>query len=62
MEGEDNLSKQAQSNATLLFNAHLRSVLCSRRMAEKHKLSNEAFEWLLGEIEAKFQQAQVRNE
>jgi hypothetical protein len=28
-------------------------------MAEVHKLSIEAFEWIIGEIEAKFQQAQV---
>ena len=60
VEGDDVLSVQAQSNATLLFNAHLRSVLCSKRMAGEHKLSTEAFEWLLGEIETRFQQAQVR--
>lgn len=60
VKGEDVLSKEAQSNATLLFNILLRSVLCSKKMAEEHRLSSEAFEWILGEIEAKFQQAQVR--
>ena len=59
MEGEDEISKQAQRNATLLFNILLRSWLCSRRMADEHKLSEEAFEWVLGEIESKFQQAKV---
>ena len=59
VKGDDELSKQAQINATLLFNILLRSTLCSKRMSEEHKLSVEAFEWVIGEIEAKFQQAQV---
>ncbi|XP_028911393.1 DNA-directed RNA polymerase II subunit RPB1 [Ornithorhynchus anatinus] len=57
VNGEDPLSRQAQENATLLFNIHLRSTLCSRRMAEEFRLSGEAFDWLLGEIESKFNQA-----
>ena len=60
VHGEDELSKQAQSNATLLFKALLRSVLCTKKMAEEHKLPLEAFEWVLGEIETKFQQAQAQ--
>ena len=59
VKGDDELSRQAQLNATLLFNILLRSTLCSKRLAEEHKLSVEAFEWIIGEIEAKFQQAQV---
>lgn len=59
--GEDRVSKQAQYNATLLMNILLRSMLCSKQMAESHKLNEEAFEWLLGEIETRFQQAQVRH-
>ena len=61
VDGEDEISRQAQKNATLLFNALLRSVLCSRRVSEEHKLSSEAFEWLLGEVETRFKQAQVRH-
>ena len=61
VDGEDEISRQAQKNATLLFNALLRSVLCSRRVSEEYKLSSEAFEWLLGEIETRFKQAQVRH-
>ena len=57
--GDDDISKEAQKNATLLFNCLLRSTLCSRRVAEEHKLTKEAFEWVLGEIEARFKQAQV---
>jgi len=59
VHGDDEISKQAQYNATLLFNILLRSVLCSKRVTEEHKLSIEAFEWVLGEIETRFQQAQV---
>lgn len=59
VKGEDSLSKEAQRNATLLFNILLRSFLCSKKMGEEHCLSSEAFEWVIGEIEARFQQAQV---
>ncbi|TNM93829.1 hypothetical protein fugu_002005 [Takifugu bimaculatus] len=57
VNGDDPLSKQAQQNATLLFNIHLRSTLCSKRMTEEFRLSTEAFDWLLGEIETKFNQS-----
>ncbi|GMR32516.1 hypothetical protein PMAYCL1PPCAC_02711 [Pristionchus mayeri] len=58
--GEDRISKQAQYNATLLMNILVRSTLCSKQIAEKHRLNSEAFEWLLGEIETRFQQAIVQ--
>lgn len=38
---------------------YCRSTLCARRVADEFRLSMEAFEWILGEIETKFQQAQV---
>lgn len=60
VNGDDPLSRQAQENTTLLFNIHLRSMLCSRRMVEEFRLSGEAFDWLLREIESKFNQAIVR--
>lgn len=59
VEGEDAISKQANENALLLFKCLLRSTLCSRRVAEEHRLTQEAFEWVLGEIETKFQKCQV---
>ena len=62
VKGEDALSKEAQKNATLLFNILLRSFLCSKKMGEEHCLSSEAFEWVIGEIEARFQQSQVCGE
>lgn len=59
VHGEDHISKQAQFNATLLFNILLRSTLCTKRVAEEFHLSSEAFEWLLGEIETRFNLSMV---
>lgn len=57
--GEDRLSIQANENATLLFRCLLRSTLCTKKIAENERLSSEAFDWLLGEIDSKFHQSQV---
>ncbi|KAL1315999.1 DNA-directed RNA polymerase II subunit RPB1 [Arachis duranensis] len=57
--GEDPLSQEAQKNATLLFNILLRSTFASKRVLEEHRLSREAFEWLVGEIESRFLQSLV---
>ncbi|XP_037032570.1 DNA-directed RNA polymerase II subunit RPB1 [Bradysia coprophila] len=57
--GNDHLSKQANENATLLFQCLVRSTLCTKYVAEEFRLTVEAFEWLVGEIESRFQQAQV---
>ncbi|KAG5899829.1 hypothetical protein JTB14_012300 [Gonioctena quinquepunctata] len=57
--GEDRLSKQANENATLLFQCLVRSTLCTKCVSEGFRLSTEAFEWLIGEIETRFQQAQA---
>ena len=59
VHGDDHISRQAQFNATLLFNILMRSTLCSKRVTEELHLSSEAFEWVLGEIETRFNQAQV---
>lgn len=59
-KGTDRLSVQANRNATLLMNCLVRSVLCSKQVIEQHRLSGEAFDWILGEIESRFQQAMVR--
>ena len=55
--GEDDLSRAAQENATLLFRIFLRSNFASRRVLEEYHLNQEAFEWVLGEIESKFNQS-----
>lgn len=57
--GDDRLSKQANENATLLFQCLVRSTLCTKCVSEEFRLTGEAFEWLIGEIETRFQQAQV---
>lgn len=36
-----------------------RSTLCTKRVSGEYKLTPEAYEWILGEIETRFQQAQV---
>lgn len=60
VKGEDDLSKAANVNATLLINIMIRSTLCSKRVLEEFHLTSEAFEWLVGEIESRFLQAQVQ--
>lgn len=57
VRGSDPISIEAQSNVTLLFRMHLRSNLASRRILEEDHLNQEAFDWVVGEIEARFNQA-----
>ncbi|CAL1696999.1 unnamed protein product [Somion occarium] len=57
VRGDDALSAEAQDNATLMFRMHLRATFAARRVLERYHLNREAFEWILGEVEAKFNQA-----
>ncbi|GKC40857.1 DNA-directed RNA polymerase II subunit 1, partial [Tanacetum coccineum] len=57
VHGDDLLSIKAQTNATLLFNIHLRSTFA--RVLSEYKLTREAFEWAIGEIESRFLQSLV---
>lgn len=59
VRGEDELSREAQENSTLTFRMHLRATFASRRVLEKFHLTREAFDWVLGEVEAKFNQSVV---
>ncbi|KAJ2376498.1 DNA-directed RNA polymerase II core subunit rpo21, partial [Coemansia sp. RSA 2607] len=59
IRGEDKLSVEAQHNATLLFQIHLRSRLATKKVIEEYRLNQEAFDWLLAEIEARFKRAQI---
>ncbi|KDQ17519.1 hypothetical protein BOTBODRAFT_29699 [Botryobasidium botryosum FD-172 SS1] len=54
IRGDDLISREVQENATLLFRIHLRSVLASRVVLEEFHLNQEAFDWVLGEVESKF--------
>ncbi|KAF8885266.1 hypothetical protein CPB84DRAFT_1850463 [Gymnopilus junonius] len=57
VRGDDHLSKEAQDNATLTFRMHLRATFASRRVLEKFHLTREAFDWVIGEVETKFNQS-----
>jgi len=59
VKGEDALSKEAQRNATTLFQCLLRSTLCSKKVIEEYRLSTESFDWLVGEVEHRFYLAQA---
>ena len=59
VRGDDPLSQEAQANATLNFRMHLRATLATRHVLEKHHLTLEAFDWVVGEIESKFHQSVV---
>ena len=59
VRGDDPLSREAQDNATLMFRMLLRATFASRRVLEKLHLNREAFEWVMGEIETKFNQSVV---
>ncbi|KAH7815541.1 putative DNA-directed RNA polymerase large subunit [Monocercomonoides exilis] len=60
IRGDDEISKSASENATLLFNILVRSSLASRVVTEVHRLSRQALSWILEEIEYKFKKAQVQ--
>eukprot|EP00879_Flechtneria_rotunda_P006150 GHRR01006467.1.p1 GENE.GHRR01006467.1~~GHRR01006467.1.p1 ORF type:complete len:1335 (+),score=429.51 GHRR01006467.1:359-4363(+) len=55
--GDDDLSKEAQRNATTTFMTHLRATLASKRVLGEYKLSRQAFDWLVGEVEERFNAA-----
>lgn len=52
--GSDELSREAQENATLLFNILLRCTLSSKKAVMSYRLSARAFDWLVGEIRTRF--------
>ena len=59
VKGDDHLSLTAQYNATLLFCVMLRSTLCTARVANEFRLSEQAFDWIIGEVKNKFLTAQA---
>ncbi|KAI8911186.1 hypothetical protein DFJ77DRAFT_432624, partial [Powellomyces hirtus] len=59
VRGSDELSKEGQDNATLLFHILIRSMLSSRRVVEEFHLSSEAFDWIIKEIGNRFNQCVV---
>lgn len=59
VRGTDELSKEAQHNATLLFKAQLRSQLAFKRLVLEYSLNALALQHVLGEIESRFSRAAV---
>lgn len=58
--GDDNLSKKAQLDATILIKINLRVALNSKQICLYNKLSKKAYKWLLGEIETRFYRSVVK--
>ncbi|XP_070193004.1 DNA-directed RNA polymerase II subunit RPB1-like isoform X1 [Littorina saxatilis] len=59
IQGEDAASLHSNAQATQLMRLLVRASLCAKSVTQEHRLSSEAFDWLLAQIEARFQQAQV---
>ena len=57
VRSDDLISRECQANATLNFCMHLRATFATRRVLEKSHLTREAFDWVLGEVETKFNQS-----
>jgi DNA-directed RNA polymerase II subunit RPB1 len=54
VHGEDRLSREAQNNATLMLQIMLYSSLAAKPVIFRHRLSSDALNWVLGEIESRF--------
>lgn len=59
VRGDDDLSTEAQLNATLLIKAQLRSRLAFKRLVFKSRLNKLAFAHVIGELESRFSRALV---
>lgn len=55
----DPIAREAQENATLFFQIHIRSMLSCKRLIMRHRLSLKAFIWVLHEIESRFLSSKV---
>ncbi|KAI1103582.1 beta and beta-prime subunits of DNA dependent RNA-polymerase [Jackrogersella minutella] len=59
VRGTDDVSREANDNATKLFKALLRSRLSFKRLAVHHRLSKLAFRHIIGELETRWNKATV---
>jgi DNA-directed RNA polymerase II subunit RPB1 len=57
--GDSPSTDNTQNAATQLFNMLLRSKISSKRVIHEYRLNSKAFEWLIGEIDMRFQKAKV---
>jgi DNA-directed RNA polymerase II subunit RPB1 len=60
VKGKDRLSMEAQDNSTILFNIIINTNLSCKRVIQHERLTSKAFDWVLGEIESRFNQSIVR--
>lgn len=60
VRGDDPLSRESQHNATLMFRMHLRATFAVRPVLEEYHLTKKAFEWVMGEVETRFNQSLVQ--
>lgn len=58
--GEDKFSVEAQENATIMMRIMLRSTFACKRVLQEYRLSQRAFDFIVKEIEDKFQRSQVQ--
>ncbi len=54
---KDPISLEIKKNSTLLVTIFLRQMLCAKNIIQTHKLDQPSFDWLLGEIKTRFEQA-----
>ncbi|ANB15624.1 DNA-directed RNA polymerase II core subunit RPO21 [Sugiyamaella lignohabitans] len=59
IRGEGELLREAQANASYLFQCLVRSRLASKRVLEEYKLNKAAFDWVLGEVQTQFAKSLV---
>lgn len=55
----DELILEANSDSTWLFKIYLRSMLNTKTVIQSERYSKESFDWILGEIKSRFDQALV---
>lgn len=55
----DPLILEANRDSTWLFKIYLRSLLNTKSVIQHERLSQDAFDWILGEIKSRFEQALV---
>ncbi|QLG73399.1 hypothetical protein HG535_0E04830 [Zygotorulaspora mrakii] len=54
LRGESSIIKQAQKDAVKLFGCLMRSRLATKRVIQEYRLTKQAFEWVLNNIEIQF--------
>ena len=55
----DSLTQEANENSTWLFRIYLRQLLSAKTIIQQERLSQPAFDWLVGEIKSRFEQSIV---